>query len=281
MANQVGVALHTPPGDQILVPTGAHVRQWESSGVQANSGVAVREVAAGDGAMSTSELAASLAGWEDPHIGPDALVGIENTFNGNLVPLDHQASVIELARNAGSAVHLDGARLFNAAIAAGVEPADVAAGVDTVSFCFSKGLGAPVGSVICGSAELIHRAKWIRKRLGGGMRQVGVLAAAARLALSEWRRLADDHELAQYLASGLRELLGDGVADRIDSNMVFVSASDDWEFGADRLVEAWAAADIKSGLIADGVIRLVCHRDVDREDVDRLLDVTAATLNEA
>jgi threonine aldolase len=181
-------------------------------------------------------------------------------------------SAVQLARQAGAAVHLDGARLFNAALAAGVEPAAVAVGVDTVSFCFSKGLGAPVGSVICGSEALIDQARWVRKRLGGGMRQVGVLAAAARIALSEWRRLEEDHELASYLAAGLQEHLGDAVVVPVDSNMVFVSESD---MTVGDLMSAWSAAGIKTGLIADDMIRLVCHRDVDKADADRVIGVVA------
>ena len=274
MANQVGVALHTRPGDQVLMAAGAHVRQWEGSGVQANSGVAVREVTAPEGAIDLAELGSFLGSRPDPHVGPYSLLTLENTFNGNLVALDHMAAAIDLARDAGAAVHLDGARLFNAALAADAMPAEVAKGVDSVSFCFSKGLGAPVGSVICGSTEHIARALWVRKRLGGGMRQVGILAAAARMALADWRRLQEDHELARFLAAGLRQHLGDAVGTRIDSNMVFISEAG-MNYSVARLQEAWSGAGIKTGLISRDTIRLVCHRDVDKADADRLIGVVA------
>ncbi len=272
MANQVAVAIHTRIGDEVLVARGAHVRQWEASAAQANSGVAIREIDALAGAIDLDHLAAYLNQPADDHIGVYRLVSLENTFNGNLVPLAHMARVTEMARSAGAAVHLDGARLFNAAVAAGAEPSEVAAGTDTVAFSFSKGLGAPVGSVVCGTSELIREARRVRKRLGGGMRQAGVLAAAARIALAGWRRLEEDHELAAKLAAALGELPGVGEISRVDSNMVIIE-QEHFPVDIDRFLAELEGRAILCGKLSSTTMRIVCHQDVDSHDVERLVEV--------
>lgn len=278
MANQIAVGVHTRIGDEVLVARGAHVRQWEASAAQANSGVAIREVGALRGAIDLDELAAYLHRRPDDHIGVYRLLSLENTFNGNLVPIAHMNRAIELAREAGSLVHLDGARLFNAAVAAGVEPSEVAAGTDTVSFCFSKGLGAPVGSVICGTAEAIRQARRIRKRLGGGMRQAGVLAAAARVALGGWRRLEADHRLATDLAVALASVPGVGEIGAVDSNMVLLE-QEDLPFGIDTFLAALESERILCGKLSSHVMRIVCHQDVDNADVERLIGVARSLVD--
>ncbi|NNC41782.1 MAG: hypothetical protein HKO03_00915 [Acidimicrobiia bacterium] len=278
MANQIAVGAHTRIGDEVLVARGAHVRQWEASAAQANSGVAIREVDAPGGAIDLDQLGGYLNQRADDHVGVYRLVSLENTFNGSLVPLDHMARAIGIAHDAGASVHLDGARLFNAAVTAGVEPPEVAAGTDTVAFCFSKGLGAPVGSVICGPSETIREARRIRKRLGGGMRQAGVLAAAARVALAGWRRLEEDHVLASNLALALRDVPGVGHIARVDSNMVIIE-QEHFPVDISRFLTELEAQGILCGKLSSTTMRIVCHQDVDSHDVERLVGVVRALVD--
>ncbi len=214
----------------------------------------------------------SAAGRFYPRIG---LMVWENTHNlsgGRVIPLDVMAAGTSEARRYGLDIHLDGARIFNAAIALGVGADQVADGADTVTFCFSKGLGAPVGSVICGDADLMAEARYLRKRLGGGMRQVGVLAAPARVALQGWERLADDHELARRLAEGIAGRASDAIdLGSVETNIVNV-AIDHLPATWPEISERIEAAGVKvNPPLVGGVWRLVTHRDVDPSDVDRLL----------
>jgi threonine aldolase len=198
----------------------------------------------------------------------------ENTHNlsgGRVIPLDVMEEGCAAARRHSLSIHLDGARIFNAVAATGTAADRFAALTDTVQFCFSKGLGAPVGSVLCGPAEIISEARYMRKRLGGAMRQVGVVAAAARIALRDRDRLVEDHKLARLLVEGLGDRISDAVdPDKVESNMVHVRV--------DRLpfpLESWQhrlqAAGVKVLAPFGGILRIVTHRDVDGGDVDRLL----------
>ncbi len=204
MGNQLAIMLQTRPGDDVLCDPGIHSRNVERGAASALSGVAFRTVDASDGRISPEMIdkAMSTAGffprirlmvWENSH----------NLSGGRVIPIDVIEKGTEAARSHGLAIHLDGARLFNAVAASGVEADRFAAAADTVQFCFSKGLGAPVGSILCGRADLMAEARYLRKRLGGGMRQVGVLAAAARIALRDRDRLSEDHKVAAHLAEAL------------------------------------------------------------------------------
>jgi threonine aldolase len=235
--------------------------------------VAFRTVDASDGRISPAMIdqAMSTAGFF-PRI---RLMVWENTHNlsgGKVVPIDVMEEGTKAARRHKLSIHLDGARLFNAVAASGVTADRYASNADTVQFCFSKGLGAPVGSILCGPADLMAEGRYLRKRLGGGMRQVGVLAAAARIALRDRDRLSDDHKVAAQLAEGLAALAPAAVnPEAVETNMVQVDIA--------RLpvpFEAWSgrlpAAGIKINPPIGGVLRLVTHRDVSTGDVDRLVD---------
>jgi threonine aldolase len=214
-----------------------------------------------------------LAGRFHPRV---RLVCWENTHNfsgGRVVPVDVMQLGFAAADVHGLAKHVDGARLFNAAVALGVEAASIVEGADTVSFCFSKGLGAPVGSAVVGSGDMIEELRYLRARLGGGMRQVGVLAAAASIALRDRDRLAEDHELARYLATQLTKRQSDLVdLSSVETNIVNIRA--------EAITRPWPdlAGDFEAAGIAvyppfDERFRVVTHRDVDRADVDRLVDI--------
>jgi threonine aldolase len=204
----------------------------------------------------------SLLVWENTH----------NAAGGTVLPSDTVAAATAVARGGGLAVHLDGARLFNAAVASGRPAAELAADADTVMFCFSKGLGAPVGSVLCGRADLITAARTVRRRFGGTMRQAGVLAAAARVALRDRERLAEDHALARSLAEMLAGALPGAVTAPPQTNMVQV-AGNRLRGGPEVFRQALAAAGILVGYIRPGVLRFVTHRDVDAADVARVAAV--------
>ncbi|MDP2986976.1 GntG family PLP-dependent aldolase, partial [Hydrogenophaga sp.] len=210
---------------------------------------------------------------DDPHFARTRLLCLENTWNGHPMPAEYLAQATALAREHGLAVHLDGARVFNAAVAAGGDPFGALRGIvnrfDSVSVCFSKGLGAPVGSALCGSKDLIRRALRWRKMLGGGLRQSGLLAAAAHHALDHHvHRLADDHALAQRLAQGLADI--DGLAVRsAQTNIVFVDVANGR--GPDLLAHL-----ARDGVLATGLIglRFVTHLDVDAAGIDRAIAST-------
>ena len=273
MGNQLAIMLQTRPGDDVLCDPGIHSRNVERGAASALSGVAFRTVDAPDGRISPAMIdqAMSTAGFF-PRI---RLMVWENTHNlsgGRVIPIDVMEEGTEVARRHKLSIHLDGARLFNAVAASGIEADRYASNADTVQFCFSKGLGAPVGSILCGRADLVAEGRYLRKRLGGGMRQVGVLAAAARIALRDRDRLSDDHKVAAHLAEGLAALAPVAVnPEAVETNMVQVDLA-----SLPVPFEAWAgrlpAAGIKIGSPIGGVLRLVTHRDVSTGDVDRLVD---------
>ncbi len=273
MGNQLGIMLQTRRGEDVLCDAGTHLRNIEAGAGAALSGVAFRAVDAHAGQITPADIdrAMQLAGSLFPRIG---LMVWENTHNmsgGRAIPADVMSEGNRAARRHGLSVHLDGARVFNAAVATSVPPARLAEGVDTVQFCFSKGLGAPVGSILCGPADLVAEARYLRKRLGGAMRQAGIIAAPARIALRDWERLSADHELAARLARGLADRHPGAVdPEATETNMVRVDA--------ERLRGGWAPVRARlkeSGVVVRdpfaGTLRLVTHRDVDDADADRLL----------
>lgn len=276
MGNQLAIMFHTNPGEEVLANEASHVRSIEGGAPQALSGVGFRTVANPNGQIMPEDVdrAMDAAGFF-PRIG---LMVWENTHNlsgGRVIPYEifEKTSATAVAR--GLNVHIDGARIFNAVAATGIQAEEWSRHADTIQFCFSKGLGAPVGSIVCGPRDAIDEIRYLRKRLGGGMRQAGVIAAAARVALAERDRLIDDHHLATALGSGLAERFQRSVnIDDVETNMVRVDI--------DALGMPWT--EIKARLDAAGVRanpplvggwRLVTHRDVDRDDVERLLAALA------
>ena len=275
MANQLAIGTHTEPGDEVICVETAHVRNYEHGGASANFGVAFRTVPSPNGEMELDAIKKAAAGV-DYHLPRVSLLTWENTHNvsgGTVVPQEVIAAGSDYAHSLGLKVHVDGARLWNAATASGLDAADIVAPADSVMFCFSKGLGAPVGSILAGGADFIGEARGIRARLGGGMRQAGVLAAAAKVALDDRGRIADDHANAKRLATGLADRFPESVdADAVRTNMVVVRETG-LPWSADRFIAALGDAGVRTALITPGVIRFCTHHNVDHSDVDRVLAV--------
>lgn len=260
MANQLAVGASCRPGEAALMEAGAHICNWEAGAAAMLWGVSLKTVVGERGMLPPAAARAALPSAPDDHVAPITLICAEDTANrggGTVWPLSWLDELAAVAHGHGASAHLDGARFFNAVVASGVAADRRARGFDTVSICLSKGLGAPVGSLLVGPADRIRHARRLRKALGGGMRQVGVIAAAGLHALEHHvARLADDHARAQALAADLRAA-GFPCPDP-DTNMVFVRVSDAGAAAA-RLREAgvWCAA------VAADELRLVVHLDVD------------------
>jgi threonine aldolase len=263
-SNLVAIMSHCQRGDEYIVGQMAHTYRWEAGGAAVLGSVQPQPLNhQADGTLALDDIAAAIKP-DDAHFARSRLLCLENTLGGKALSMDYMAAATDLARQRGLATHLDGARLFNAAVKLDVSAHDIAEHFDSVSVCFSKGLGAPVGSALVGSAEFIKRAHRWRKMLGGGMRQAGILAAAARYAIDHHvHRLADDHALAQRLADGLQGLPGLTV-EPPETNVVFADVVGD---RANGLI-----AHLKSrGVLATGLYRLrfVTHLDVNADDIDQ------------
>ena len=271
MGNQVALRVLARPGTEVLCAARAHVRQYEAAAAARNAGVQIRPADDREGPFTPEAVDVAAQGIGH-HLPALSLVAIENTYmpGGGVpwAPAEVEA-VAAAARRHGLPVHCDGARLFNAAIALGVDAAALAAPVDTVMFCLSKGLSAPVGSMLAGSADGIAAAREERARLGGGMRQAGVIAAAGIVALTEMvDRLADDHARAQRLADVLAERFPGSVdPDTVRTNIVCART------GAlpASFLDDLAADGIRAGTIDQFTTRFVTHKDVDDSDLDRAL----------
>ncbi|UJR78779.1 threonine aldolase family protein [Sandaracinus amylolyticus] len=282
MANQIALLLHCRPGDEVICGRGAHVRLYESGAGAAWAGVQFAEVGGTDGLFDERELESAIQPG-DYHAPRTRLVALENTHNrggGRVWPIDRLRAVCEKARARGLALHLDGARLWNAAVASGVSEREIAAPFDTVSACFSKGLGAPVGSVIAGSRADVDRALRLRKMLGGGMRQVGLLCAAALHALDHHRaRLHEDHANAQRLARGLAAI--DGVRmdlARVETNIVIAELD---RVSAPELCRLAADQGVRIAPVGPHAVRAVTHLDVDAAGIDRAIAVLGEAMRGA
>jgi len=274
MGNQVSLGALSRMGDEVVCETGAHFIHYEGGSVAANLGLVTRPLPGTHGILGADQVAAAIRkGTEhNPHT---AVVAYENTHNaagGKIFPLEEAQAIAKVCRENDVAVHLDGARLFNAQAATGIRAAEWAATADTVSFCFSKGLGAPVGSMVVGSAGVIAEARRLRKRMGGGMRQVGVIAAAARVAIETGiDRLAEDHDNARRLAQGLADLHPDSVdIAKVETNMVYVDLGPFSKRGEEVRDELLTHGIVTLAAGAE-VMRLVTHRDVDAEGIERAL----------
>ena len=267
-SNLCGLMAHCERGDEYLVGQMAHTYRWEGGGAAVLGSIQPQPLPQqADGSILLSDIEAHIKP-DDAHFAKTRLLTLENTWGGQVLPLAYIEAATTLARRRGLATHLDGARLFNAAVASGVPVGEMARHFDSVSVCFSKGLGAPVGSALVGSKALIARAHRIRKMLGGGMRQAGVLAAAASHALDHHiERLADDHVNARALAEGLAGLPGVTVQPP-QTNIVFADLAPEKAAG---VVERLAAA----GVLCTGLYRLrfVTHLNVSAADIARAVSV--------
>lgn len=269
MGNQIAIACHTERGDAILADEDAHVLYYECGGPAVLSGVVSWTLPSVRGVMDPAVIEAHVV-KRSLHTPGTALLCVENTHNrggGTVVPLAAMRAYREIADRHGLKIHLDGARVYNAAAALGVPVREIARHVDSVNFCLSKGLGAPVGSVLCGPASFIEKARQWRKRLGGGMRQSGILAACGIVSLTQMvDRLPEDHRRARALASALDGIEGLSIDwETVQTNMVVVKT----ESPASTWIAALESQKVLALALGPNSIRLVTHRDIDDEKVER------------
>lgn len=278
MGNQLAVHCLTSPGDEVLLEAESHIFLYEQGGIAANSGCLAHVVHGERGALAPQQLLSALRG-EDDHAARLSLVCVENTHNragGVVVPHAALLEIRDAARARGVRVHLDGARLWNASAASGVSVAEWAACADSAMMCFSKGLGAPVGSILVGSGELVRQARRIRKRWGGGMRQVGMLAAACLHALDHHvERLVDDHARAKRLAAGMAAVAGVSVI-APQTNIVIATLESPLKPAA--VLDRLQTQGIRMVPFGAGRIRAICHLDVDDVGVERAIEAFAAAV---
>lgn len=269
MSNLLGLMAHCGRGDEYIVGQQAHTYKYEGGGAAVLGSIQPQPIdGEADGSLDLAKVEAAIK-QDDFHFARTRLLALENTMQGKVLPLTYLAAAREMTRRRGLALHLDGARLYNAAVKLGVDASEITRHFDSVSVCLSKGLGAPVGSVLCGDAELIGRARRLRKMVGGGMRQAGGLAAAALYALDhQVERLAEDHANAEALGRGLAEL---GYAiEPVQTNMVYVCIGEQ----AGALGEHLAERGIRVSPAAR--LRLVTHLDVKNADIPRIVEAFAA-----
>ncbi|MCP3742098.1 low-specificity L-threonine aldolase [Rossellomorea sp. BNER] len=272
--NQIAVLTHTQPGNEIILEAESHIFYYESGAVAAFAGVQTRTIEGEKGVMNPKSIAASIRD-DDQHFPETGLICLENTHNragGAVISVQNMKEIYAVAREKNIPLHVDGARLFNAAASINENATEFTQYCDTVQICLSKGLGAPVGSIIAGSSEFIKSARKWRKRLGGGLRQVGILAAPGIIALSEMRnRLAEDHQNAQVLAAGLREISKITVVNDVETNIVVIDVK---ELGvsSDEFVEELKEKDILAVSFGPTLVRFTTHYDVTKEDIDKTID---------
>jgi threonine aldolase len=268
MTNQIGVHVSTHGGEEVLLHEGSHIFVYEAGAPAMLSGVQLRTLPGEDGTISPETVRAAVRP-EDVHFPRSRLLCLENTHNtagGKVFPLEDFAAAAETAKDLGLKVHLDGARLFNAQAATGIPAREWCAHAETVSVCSSKGLGAPVGSLLAGDEETIHEARRARKAFGGGMRQAGIIAAAALYAFENHiDRLSEDHERADNLAAGLREA-GYEAAEP-ETNLVLVAVDDPPEF-----LRALAREGVLATPGKPGFVRLCTHLDVGDREVETAIE---------
>lgn len=284
MSNQLGVRVHCKPGDEFLCEAWCHIYNYEQGAFASLSGVAVRPVEGEFGVLRPEQLV-DMIRPENPHMARTKLVCLENTHNrgaGRIQPYEYVEAICTWAHANGLATHLDGARLFNAAVATGIDASRWAQHFDTVSVCFSKGLGAPVGSALAGPRDMIKEAYRHRKAFGGAMRQAGVIAGAALYALDHHiDRLADDHVRARRLADAIRQTPGLSLyPDTIDTNIVIFRVSPDLGSAA-NFTGRLEQCGVRMLAFNANTIRAVTHLDVDDADIDRACETIERVAQEA
>ena len=282
MVNQLALRAHTEPGDEVILDGNAHIYYYEGGAPAALAGVMCRCLPGVRGIFTAAELEAVLRP-ADQHFPPTKLVCLENTHNrggGKIWPQELVREIGTVTRERGIRLHLDGARLWNAAVARGISERELAAEFDSVAVCFSKGLGAPVGSALCGSREFIQRARRFRKMFGGGMRQTGILAAGALHALEHHRgRLAEDHANARALAEGLSTLPGIELDPAsVETNIVLARVT---TVPADRLARELDEAGLRVFATGPDMIRAVTSLEVAADEVPRAIGIFAYCLRRA
>lgn len=284
MGNLTAILSHATRGEEAICGEDAHTYLWEAGGMASLGGVVPHPLPTDAfGRLDLAQIKGSVRS-DNPHLPQSRLILVENSYGdkqGYPIPPDYFAAVREIADRHHLAVHMDGARLFNAAVALNLPATDITRHVDSVTFCLSKGLGAPVGSVLCGSADFIHKARRVRKSLGGGMRQAGILAAAGIIALDEMiERLADDHAHAQQLAQGLAQIPGVTVQpEMVKTNMVFFGLSDELPLTTREVTDAMRErANIWLGGLGSRRFRAVTHYWIGEKEVKLFLETLTEIL---
>lgn len=287
MGNLVGILSHANRGDEAILGEDAHTYLSEAGNISAIGGIVPRVLTTDQqGRMDVAAILSAVRA-DDPHFPRSRLIALENSYGrkqGYPIAPDYFAAVRTVADRHDLRIHLDGARLFNAAVALGVDACEITQHVDSVSFCLSKGLCAPVGSLLCGSAELVHRARRIRKSLGGGMRQAGVLAAAGIVALEQMiDRLAEDHACARSLAQGLATIPGIVVSpETVKTNMIFFGLDGHVSLSlVDVVAELRQKANVWLGTVGGNRFRAVTHYWIGLAEVQTCLDALRETLRGA
>lgn len=281
MANQVAIYTHTQPGQEIILEADCHCLNFEAGAIAALAGCQPRPIRGRRGAMDPGDVEAAIRG-DNVHYPRTGLICLENTHNmasGVAIPRENIAAIVDVGARHGIPVHIDGARIFNAAVALDVSVRELVAGASSVAFCFSKGLACPVGSMICGSAAFIEEARRTRKMFGGGMRQAGVLAAPAIIGLTKMvDRLHEDHANARLLAETVAELPGVEIdLDAIMTNIVIFGLTRQ-DVDANALARALKDRGILVNARSDRRVRLVTHNDVSREDVSKVCEALREVL---
>jgi len=274
MANQLAVKAHTQPGDEVIAEASSHAYNFEGGAGAVLSGVQFYCLKGDRGILDPSQIEEAIRP-EDHHFPVTKLICIENTHNrggGSIYPIEKMVEIHRLAKSRGLSVHLDGARIWNASVATRIPPHQYGQSADSISVCLSKGLGAPIGSLVAGSKSFIYQVHRFRKVFGGGMRQVGIIAAAGIYALAHHRdRLQEDHENAKALALGLKELKGVSIhSDHVQTNIIM------FDVGGTGMTAFQVAENMRrEGILVHPVgktqIRMVTHLDVNREDVEKAL----------
>jgi threonine aldolase len=283
MGNQIAIHLHTHPGSEVVAEAGCHVFNFEMGAMATLSGTLPRPIETSDGILTAAQVESAIqprAGYRTP----TSLVLLENSHNlagGRVTTPERMTELVGVARGHDLPVHLDGARIHNAAAALGVTAAELSAGCDTVMFCLSKGLGAPVGSILVGSADTITEARRVRKMFGGGMRQAGIIAAAGLVALDEvMPLLADDNRRAHTLAVGLATIPAVVLdPENVDTNIVFFSLADDAPMDAGALAARLAEEGLLCHPLGGDSIRMVTHYHIGDTDIERAVEITTRVLN--
>jgi threonine aldolase len=276
MGNQIAIKVHTRPGQEIICEDRAHILDWEMGMPALFSGCVLRTVRGEDGILTWSEITKKIAAYSYARA-QTGLIELENTHNmagGTVTPVEVMEEICDAAHERGVPVHLDGARVFNAAVALNCGVAEVTRKFDSVMFCLSKGLGAPVGSMLVGSRAFIDQARSIRKALGGGMRQAGVLAAAGLIALEEMpKRLHEDHANAKFLAESLAQIpkLNINPA-KVNTNIVIFDVSATG-MRSDQILSRLRDDNVIGSAVSDSIVRLVTHMDVSRSDCEEAADI--------
>jgi threonine aldolase len=282
MANQIALRILSDPGDEVLAESLAHVFRYELGGPAVHSGLAMKPLVSEHGILTAEQVREAMNPPGDMHTAPTKVLCLENTHNGGggrVWPLEHLRSVVAAARGGGLNVHLDGARLMNAAVAAGVPAADYGREFDTVTLCLSKGLGCPLGAISAGSHERMAKARRMKHLFGGAMRQAGIVAAAGLYALEHnVERLVEDHANARRLGEGLAEARLPVDLDQVETNFVLLDVGR-LGFSADEAIARLRAEDVLLSFAArKNVLRALTHLDVTTDEIEQAIELIPRAL---